>query len=147
MALKVLKDDRDKGFSTIPISSLTVVKGDLLDLDVGATTWTLVANDSVHFTRKAIAQEAATTAATELLVLELDGSEEVEAESHANSSSSDTGDRMIATDANTVNNSGTDVSLETAIFLQTGVLGAAADKRIKGYVLVGSGVNPDAHTS
>lgn len=144
MSFKIIKDDRDKGNKTVPISSITVVKDDLVELVAGATTWALVTSSSDHFTRKAIAQEAATTSATELLVLELDGTETVEVESANNSSSSDRGDRMAATDANTVNNSGTDVTGQAAVFVQDGELGAAADKRIIGHVLVGSGVDPDA---
>lgn len=142
--LRIVQDHNDKGFSLVPISSLTVAVGDLLELTAGSTTWALVTSSSNHFTRKAIAQEAATTAATELKVVELDGSELVEAQSANNSAAADNGDRMAATDKDTVNNSGTDVTGQAVVFVQTGVVGAAADKRIVGRVLVGSGVDPDA---
>lgn len=142
--LKLVKDDRDKGFSALPISSITVAINDLLELKPGATTWTLVTSTSDHFTRKAIAMNSATTSDTEVDALELDGTELIEAESANNSSASHNGDRMAATDANTINNSGTDATGQAVVFLQTGVVGAASDKRILGRVLVGSGVDPDA---
>ena len=144
MSFEIIKDDRDKGNKVVPITSITVVKGDLVELVAGTTTWALVTSSSNHFTRKAIAQEAATTSATELLVLELDGTETVKVETANNSAEADRGDRMAATDANTVNNSGTDVTAQAAVFVQDGEVGAVGDKRIIGQVLVGSGVDPDA---
>ena len=141
---KIIRDDRSKGFTSVPISSLTVSVGDLLERTAGAATWALTTSSSNHFTRKAIAQEPATTAATSVSVIELDGSEEVEVESANNSDAAHNGDRMAATDEDTVNNSGSDVTGQAVVFVQTGVLGATADKRIVGKVLVGSGVDPDA---
>lgn len=141
---QVRTDDRDRGFVKVPISSISGSKGDLLELTAGATTWAKVTSSSNHFTRKAIAQESYATTDTEVLVRELDGGETVEVESANNSSANHNGDRMAATDENTVNNSGTDVTGQAAVFVQRSVVGAAADKRIVGNVLVGSGVDPDA---
>ena len=117
---------------------------DLLEVAVGATTWTAVTASSNYFSRKAIALEAATTASTEVLCFELDGNEDVEAESANNSNADHNGDRMLATDTNTVNNTGTDNTSQNVVFIQDKVVGAAADKRIVGRVLVGNGVDPDA---
>lgn len=141
---EIVKDPADKGFSLLPISSITVASGDLLMLAVGATTWSLATSAAEHWQRKAIAQEAATTAATEVKAIELDGNELVMAGSANNSNAAHNGDRMLLTDEDQVNNTGTDSTAEEACFLQTGVVGAAADKKILGRVLVGSGVNPDA---
>lgn len=142
--MRIIRDDRDKGAKMLPISTITVVVGDMLELTAGSTTWALCTSSSNHFTRKAIAVEGATTADTEVNAVELDGSEDVEAESVNNSAAADNGDRMALTDENTVNNSGTDVTGQAVAFLQRGVIGSAADKRIWGNVLVGSGVDPDA---
>jgi len=141
---KVLRDSEDTGSKVLPISSITVAVNDLLELLVGAVTWTACTSSSNHFSRKAIALAPATTADTEILCYELDGSEDVEAESINNSAAADNGDRMVLTDTNTVNNTGTDSTAQTACFIQNGVIGAAADKRIFGRVLVGNGVDPDA---
>lgn len=136
----ILRDDANKGATKIPISSQTVLVGDLLDLPVGATTWTVVTSSSVSYTRKAIALESATSSATEVLAIELDGNEHVQVQSANSSAAADNGDRQAATDKNTVNNSGTDVTTTTVVFLQRGVVGAATDNQIWGNVLVGNGV-------
>lgn len=141
---EIVQDDRNKGFSLLPISSITVAAGDLLTLAVGATTWSLATAATESWQRKAIAQEAATTAATFVKAIELDGSELVMAGSANNSNAAHNGDRMLLTDEDQVNNTGTDSTAEEANFLQTGVVGATGDKKILGRVLVGSGVNHDA---
>ena len=129
------------------ISSQTISRGDLLDLDVGAVAWTTAAASSVHFTRKAIALESATTSDTLVLARELDGTERVAVDSNATADAGDNGDRMLLTDKNTVANTGSDVSFETACFIQDGILTKDTTKKIVGRVLVGNGVNPDSHTS
>lgn len=141
--LKVMEDIGNKGLKKLPTSSLTAAIGDLIELTAGSTTWAAVTSTSDHFTRKAIVMETATSASS-VLAYELDGSERVQAESANNGNTAHNGDRMAATDTNTVNNSGTDVTGQAVVFVQDGVSGAAADKRILGRVLVGSGVDPDA---
>ena len=116
---KIVRDDRDKGFQNLPISSITVVLDDLLELAAGATVWTLVTSSSDHFTRKAVAKAGASTAATEVSAIELDGTEIVEVQS---ANASDT----------------------SAVFVQKSIAGATTDNRILGNVLVGNGVDPDA---
>lgn len=136
----ILRDSADKGAREIPISSQTVAIGDLLDLAVGSTTWAVTTSSSVSYTRKAIALAAATSSDTVVLAVELDGNEDVQVESVNNSAAADNGDRQAATDKNTVNNSGTDVTTTVVVFLQRGVVGSASDKQIWGNVLVGNGV-------
>lgn len=136
----ILRDNLEKGAHKLPISSQTVLVGDLLQLPVGATDWTVCTSASVSYTRKAVAIEAATSSATEVLAIELDGNEDVQVQSANSSAAADNGDRQAATDKNTVNNSGTDVTTTTVVFLQRGVVGAATDNQIWGNVLVGNGV-------
>ena len=138
--LFILRDNSEKGAHKLPISSQTVAVGDLLQLPVGATDWTVCTSASVSYTRKAVAIEAATSSATEVLAIELDGNEDVQVQSANSSAAADNGDRQAATDKNTVNNSGTDVTTTTVVFLQRGVVGAATDNQIWGNVLVGNGV-------
>lgn len=141
----ILRDNADKGAHAIPISSQTVLVGDLLDLAVGATTWTVCTSSSVSYTRKAIAIAPATTADTEVEAVELDGNEDVQVQSAAAGDATHNGDRMALTDKNTVNNSGTDVTTTTVGFIQRGVVGpntagTASMYQIWGNVLVGNGV-------
>jgi len=140
----IIKDDRDKGFSNLPISSLALSIGDLIEVTAGSTAWAKTTSSTNFFTRKAIVMETTTTDDSDVLAIELDGSEIVKAESGSNSSTDDNGDRMALTDENTVNNSGTDDSGQAVAFVQYGTIGAASDKVIYGKVLVGSGVDPDA---
>lgn len=136
----ILRDAADKGAHEIPISSQTVAVGDLLQLPVGATDWTVVTSASVSYTRKAIAIAAATSSDTVVLAIELDGNEDVQVQSAGASLAADNGDRQAATDKNTVNNSGTDVTTTTVVFLQRGTISVTGDNQIWGNVLVGNGV-------
>ncbi|RJO60388.1 hypothetical protein C4544_05175 [candidate division WS5 bacterium] len=144
MAYEIIQDIDSNPAFKLPISSITVAIGDLLERTAGATTWVLTTSSSDHFTRKAIALEAATTSDTSVLAQELTGNEKVKVESANNSNTAHNGDRMAATGENTVNNSGTDVTGQAVVFVQDGTAGAASDKRIIGRVLVGNGVDPDA---
>lgn len=137
---RLLRDNQDKGAHAIPISSQTVLVGDLLDLAVGATTWTVCTSSSVSYTRKALAVASAVSGDAEVLAIELDGFEDVQAQSGAASDTAHNGDRMALTDKNTVNNSGTDVTTTTVGFIQRGAVGATGDNQIWGNVLVGNGV-------
>ena len=140
---KVISSPVDRGFSTLRVSSLTASIGDLLERTAGTTTWAKVTSTSDFFTRKAILMEALSSASS-ALALELYGDELVEVQSGSNTSITHDGDRMAATDENTVNNSGSDVTGQAVVFVQTGIVGIDTDKRIVGRVLVGNGVDPDA---
>jgi len=136
----LLRDNADKGAHAIPISSQTVLVGDLLQLPVGDANWTVCTSASVSYTRKAIAVASATSSDTEVLAIELDGSEDVQVQSANSSDATHNGDRMALTDKNTVNNSGSDVTTTTVGFVQRGTVGATTDNQIWGNVLVGNGV-------
>lgn len=141
---EIIKDISDKGTKLLPIASQAYVVNDLLTLAVGSTTWTPAASTTGYFLRKAIAMETVASTATSILAVELDGTETVRAESANNGNTSHNGDRMVLTDANTVNNTGTDDTGENVAFIQEGIAGATTDKRLIGRVVVGPGVNPDA---
>ena len=137
---RILRDNADKGAHSIPISSQTVLVGDLLQLPVGATDWTVCTSASVSYTRKALAIASAVSGDTEGLAIELDGNEDIQVQSAGASLAADNGDRQALTDKNTVNNSGTDVTTTTVGFIQRGLVGATGDNQIWGNVLVGNGV-------
>jgi hypothetical protein len=140
----ILSDINDSGAKKVPISSITVTIGDLLELVGGATTWTACTATSAHFNRKAIAMENATTAATEVLVQELTGTETVEVDVTNTAAAADNGDLMVLTDKDTVNNTHTTSTTEYACFIQDKP--GKTTTKIIGRVLVGNGVNPDATT-
>lgn len=128
----------------LPITSNAVTSGDMLALAAGSATWADAAATTEHWQLKAVAVETVTTAATEVGCIIVQPGQVWEVESANNSAAADNGDRMLLTDTNTVNNTGTDNTSEEACFVQLGTLGAAADARIFGVIVQGSGVNPDA---
>lgn len=139
-----LRDSSVEHDMELPVSSLTLAIGDMLELDVGATTWTEAAATTEHWQLKAVCTESTTTADTVVKARMVASGQLWEAESANNSAAADNGDRMLLTDKNTVNNTGTDNTSEEACFIQLGTLGVAADKRIFGLIVPGTGVNPDA---
>lgn len=143
VGFNVIKDIADRPSRIVACSSATYAAGDLVELTAGSTDWAKVTSTSNFFTRKAILMAPGTTV-TSILVMELTGNELVRAESANASAVAHNGDRMAFTDANTVNNSASDVTGQAVGFVQTGTTGATSDNQIIGYVLVGSGVDPDA---
>lgn len=138
---KVIKDKNDAEFKELPVSSQTLAVGDLIELTAGSTTWAACTATTDFFTRKAIAMEAVTSAATTVLAYELDGKETVSVEANATANTAHNGDRMTLTDKNTVANTGSDVTGQAVSFVQDGIDGTTS---IVGRVLVGNGVDPDA---
>ena len=128
----------------VTVSSVTAVDGDLLELDVGATAWTVADSATEHWQKKLLLTAAVASTDTLAKGILLKSGDLVIAETANNSAAADDGDRMLLTDQNTVNNSGSDSTAEEAIFIQHRPVGAAADKRVLGWFVEGSGVNPDA---
>jgi hypothetical protein len=146
MAFTLRKGTADTEAIALPISSITVSVGDMLVLAIGATTWTLATSTSTHFLKKAVAIEAATTAATEVNAILVSSDQEWEATGNTTSAAADNGDRMVLTNTSTVNNTGTDSVTEYVCFLQKGYAGATTDNKLVGWILTGNGVDPDATT-
>ena len=137
----VLGDVNDTALKRVDVSTLTAAIGDLLELVAGATTWAKTTSSTNFFTRKGILMETLTSAST-ALILELDGSEKVEADATNTANTAHNGDRMVLTDENAVNNTGTDNTGQTACFVQDNT--GRNTTKIVGRVIVGSGVDPDA---
>jgi len=129
----------------LPISSNAVTIGDMLTLEVGSTTWADAAATLEYWQLKAVATETvASTASTVKATLVVSLAQQWACETTGNSAAADNGDRMILVDANTVNNTGTDNTSDDAVVIQFAPMGAASDKRIIGWIVPGTGVNPDA---
>jgi len=139
----VIKDSQSKPFTRVTINSTSHSYGDLIELVNGTAYWAACTSSSNYFTRKAICMETVSSG-TSILVRELDGTEIVSAESANNSNSTHNGDNMVLTDTNTVNNTGSTSTAQTACFVQDGTIGVNTDKLIYGRVIVGKGVDPDA---
>jgi hypothetical protein len=129
----------------LTVSSNAIASGDLLDLAVGSVSWEDASSSTQHWQLKAVATETVTTAATTCKARMVSSITQLwVVESANNSDAAHNGDRMVLTDTNTVNNTGTDSTSQNACFIQTGTVGAAADKRIMGIIVPGTGVDPDA---
>ena len=124
-----------------PISSQTVLVGDLFEQTAGTATWAACTSSSTHFTRKVIAYEAATSAATSFLGYEVRGNEIIEGQCTETASANDNGDLMVLTDKNTINNTHTTSTTEKPVFIQEKV--GSTTTSLIGRILVGNGVDPD----
>ena len=139
-----VRDSHVESDLELPISSLTLAIGDMIELDVGATTWTVADASTEHWQKKAVCSESATTADSVVKARLVSHGTLYEVETANNTSTDDNGDRMLLTDQNTVNNTGTDNTSEEAIFIQYQPKGAASDQLALGWFVQGEGVNPDA---
>lgn len=122
------------------ISSLTLAVGDLLEMDVGATAATVADSATEHWQRKGVCMEAATSSDTTVLVKIVNPKQVWKCEVANTVNTSHNGDRMVLTDRNTVNNTGTDSTAEEAVVIQTGASGTEGLFRF----FDSTGINPDA---
>src|SRR3990167_7377416 len=126
MAFEIVRDPINSGAVELPISSLTLAVGDMIELDAGATTWTVADASTQHWQKKAVCIEAASSSASVVKAVPVNDYQLYKVESANNSAAADNGDRMILTDRNTVNNTGTDNTSQEAVFIQIAPIGAAA---------------------
>ena len=144
MAFELVKDGGVTEMIEVTISSLTLAVGDMLELDVGATAWTEADASTEHWQKKLVVKEPTTTADTLVKGIVVTDLQTWKCESANASDTADNGDRMLLTDKNTVNNSGSDSGAEEAVFVQLAPSGATTDNRIIGKFVGGIGVNPAA---
>jgi len=145
MAFRLAKDPTDSHADYLPLSSLAVTVGTMIELDLGAATWTLANASTQFWQRKAVAIETVTTSATEVKAIIVNELQEWDVDLDNNSNSAHNGDRMLlSATAGQVNNTGTDDATEDACFVQRVEVGAVGDQRCLGHFVGGSGVNPDA---
>lgn len=131
MAFKRVKGG-DTGFKTFDISSITVAAGDVLDFDRSNAVVVLGTSSSTTETLSAVSVESATTADTEVLCQLISENDEYVVDTTNNSNASHNYQRMVLTDEDQVNNTGTDSTADEAVFLQLGIVGAVGDKKIRG---------------
>lgn len=122
----------DRGFQTFTISSITVAIGDLLAFDRTNEVVILATSSSSAEDLAGVAVEARTSSDTTVLCQRITADDEYVVDSTNNSNSAHNYHRMVLTDENAVNNTGTDSTSDAAVFMQLAPVGAAADKKIRG---------------
>lgn len=122
----------DRGFARRTISSLALAVGDVVAYDRANEIVIKATASSTIEELAGVVVEATTTADTSVLLQELVDGDEYIADTANNSSTAHNYHRMLLTDENTVNNTGTDDTTDAAVFMQIATVGAAGDKKILG---------------
>lgn len=144
---KLLKSSQEPDVIFVNVNATSVAVGDLLFNSIGSTAWSKAPSASINvFHLKCVAGQANTagTDKADLNCTLVQPGQIWEAETANNSAVAHNGDRMVLTDENMIDNTGTDATGVTAVFLQLYTLGAAADLRIAGVIATGEGFNPNA---
>lgn len=133
----LLKDTQDTEFETLRIASQAYTIGDSVMLDRTSDSIDVVPATSSSTTTGiyAVAAQTVASSATQCLFIIIDPSQKWVTDSTNNSNASHNYQRMLLTDKATVNNTGTDNTTDEAVFMQTGVQGAAASKKVVGKFL------------
>ena len=122
----------DRGFDRFDISSLALAIGDLVAFD-RANNVVIKATSSTSIEDLAgVVVEATSTSDTSVLVQRIVDGDEYVVNTTNNSTAASNYERMVLTDENEVNNTGTDSTSDAAVFMQPSPVGAAGDKKIRG---------------
>lgn len=122
----------NRGYDRFTISSVAFVVDDLAAFD-RTNEVVIKATSSTSMEDVAgVVVEATTTADTSVLVQRPSEFDEFIVSTTNNSDAAHNYHRMVLTDENEVNNTGTDSTSDAAVFMQLGPVGAAADKKIRG---------------
>lgn len=126
------KSGGDQGFQRVDISSITCAIGDVLAYDRSNHVCIKALSTTSVEDIAGVCVEAATTADTSVLVQKIvTEDDEFIADCTNNSSPNHNYQRMILTDAATVNNTGTDSTNDAAMIMQLYPVGVAGDKKIR----------------
>ena len=133
----MIANPNDTPTETVRVASQAYVIGDavMLDRTSDATDVVPATSSSTTINIYGVALETVASSATSLLIQVVDDIQQWVVESANNSNVNHRFQRMLLTDANTVNNTGTDNTTKEAVFMQTGVQGAAASAKIIGKFL------------
>jgi hypothetical protein len=127
----------DRGYYGTPltISSLALVADSLVDFDRSNAKVIASTSSSGLEDIAGVTVEASTTSDTQIKVQKITEHDEYIVDTTNNSNVAHNYQRMVLTDASTVNNTGTDSAADTAVFCQLETVGAASDKKIRGYFI------------
>lgn len=137
VGFKLVKEYAEVVYKKLRISSQAYTLGDAAMLDTTADAVDVVPATSSTTTANiyAVAMETVTSAATEALFCLVNANQEWSVDATNTPSTNDNMQKMVLTDKSTVNNTHTNSTAATAVFLQIGVVGAASAKRIVGNIL------------
>lgn len=122
----------DKGFVERSISSTAFAIGDLAAYDRSNHVVIKATSSTSLEDLAGVVVAATTTADTVVLLQEIQRGDKYIVNTTNNSNANHNYQRMVLTDENEVNNTGTDSTSDAAVFTQEGTVGAAADKLIIG---------------
>src|SRR3990167_8165623 len=133
----LLKDPSNTVFKTVRVASQAYTIGDVVMLDRTSDAIDVVPATASTTTTNlyGVAVQTVTSSATELLIAIISPEQEWLLQSANNAVVNHKMQRMILTDANTVNNTGTDDTSKEAVFMQTGYQGALTAKVLVGKFL------------
>lgn len=127
----------DRGNKSRTISSLALVVGDAVDFDRANAKVIKSTSSSTPEALAGVVVAGSTTSDTQVLIQRIIDEDEYTVDTANNSNLSHNYQRMLLTDENTVNNTGTDDTTDAAVFMQINPVGAASDKKILGrFVLI-----------
>jgi len=139
---KLVKEANETVCKKLRVASQAYTIGDLVALDTSADAVDVVpaTSSSTTATIYAVAIETVTSAATSLLCTLVNDQQEWECDCTNTPTTNDNYQKMVLTDKSTINNTHTNSTAATAVFLQTGVIGAASAKKIVGRILKAANV-------
>lgn len=126
----------DRGFQRFNTSSLAISIGDLLAFDRANEVVIKATSSTSAEDLAGVAVEAIASTDSSVLVQRISADDEYVVNLTNNSSSAHNYHRMVLTDENEVNNTGTDSTSDAAVFMQLSPVGAAADKLARGRFVV-----------
>ena len=120
----------DRGFQRATTSSLAITAGDLLVYSRSAGTVIKATSSTSREDVAGVAVETITSSDTSVLMQRVSDHDEFVVNTTNNSNATHNYQRMVLTDENEVNNTGTDSTSDAAVVEQISPVGAAADKKI-----------------
>ena len=121
----------DRGFIRFDTSSLAITKGDLLAFDRSNNVVIKATSSTSVEDLAGVAVETIVSTETSVLVQKVDENDEFVAPTTNNTAATMNYERMVLTDENEVNNTGTDSTSDAAYVMQLYPVGAASDKKIR----------------
>jgi hypothetical protein len=131
----LLADGSNLGAIYLPLSSLAVTKDTLLMADRANNVLVAATSSAATTNSLWLARETVANTATQIKVEPVTLYDLFEADATNNSASTQVLERMVLTDAATINNTETDSAVNEGIFECLGVIGAASDKKLFGRFL------------
>lgn len=137
IGFKLIKESNETVYQKLRIASQAYTLGDAVMLDTSADAVDVIPATSSTTTANiyAVAMETVAATATEALFCLVNANQVWQVDCTNTPSTNDNMQKMVLTDKSTVNNTHTNSTAATAVFLQTGVTGPTSAKRIVGNIL------------